>query len=521
MSAALEKNLKLLAESGQISTLKGILHGIEKEGLRVDSQGIISQTDHPVTLGSALTHSHITTDYSEALLEFITPVFKESGEALQFLQELHNYTYQTLGNEELWAASMPCHIRSDDDIPIARYGSSNVGQLKHTYRVGLKHRYGKRMQAIAGIHYNFSMAEAFWPVLQTLQNNTDSLQQFRSAGYFSLIRNFRRYSWLLLYLFGASPALSSSFMAGRTHDLEHWDEDTLYRPYATSLRMSDLGYSNKAQSDLSICFNHLHSYTNSLQKAINTPYPAYHELGIKVDGHYRQLNSNLLQIENEYYSDIRPKRVAHSGEKPIHALQQRGVEYIEVRNTDINPLLPLGIDQPQADFLDLFLITCLLSDPAEISDAECAVIHQNNDRIVNRGREPGLTLTRDNQPISVAAWGALILDDVQKTATLMDKLYRSERFSNTVSAQREKLADPALTPSAQVLAQMQQHGLGYTAFALQQSRRHRQSISATPLAEQQQGYLQQLRVSSLEEQAQIEASDTLDFDSYLAAYLAQ
>ena len=521
MSAALEKNLNLLADSGQTSTLKGILHGIEKEGLRVDPQGSISQTGHPTAVGSALTHSHITTDYSEALLEFITPVFKESGDALQFLQDLHNFTYQKLGDEELWAASMPCDISSDAAIPIARYGTSNVGQLKYTYRVGLEHRYGKMMQAIAGIHYNVSLPETFWPVLQELQGNTDNLQQFRSAGYFSLIRNFRRYSWLLLYLFGASPALSSTFMAGRDHDLDTWDAHTLYRPYATSLRMSDLGYSNKAQAELNICFNHLNTYTDSLQRAINTPYPAYHNLGIKVDGQYRQLNSNLLQIENEYYSDIRPKRVAHSGEKPIHALQERGVEYIEVRNTDINPLLPLGIDQQQADFLDVFLVTCLLSDPAEISDEECQLISQNNDLVVNRGRKPGLRLTLHEQPITVADWGNIILDDVQKTAAVLDKVYLSERFTQAVEAQRDKLTDPSLTPSAQILARMQQQGLGYEAFALQQSRLHRQAITASRLSQEQQDYLQQMSASSMEEQARIEASDTLDFDDYLADYLAQ
>lgn len=521
MSAALEQNLKLLADSGQANALKGILHGIEKEGLRVDPNGAISQTGHPQPLGSALSHSHITTDYSEALLEFITPVFKESGDALNFLRQLHNFTYQKLGQEELWNASMPCSIASEDAIQIARYGSSNVGQLKYIYRVGLEHRYGKMMQAIAGIHYNFSLPEGLWPVLQQLQNNDDSQQQFRSDGYFGLIRNFRRYSWLLLYLFGASPALSNSFLCGREHDLEQWDENTLYRPYATSLRMSDLGYSNKAQAELNICFNHLDTYIKTLTQAINTPYPAYEALGVKTEQGYRQLNSNVLQIENEYYSDIRPKRVALSGEKPVHALLERGVEYIEVRNTDINPLLPLGIDQQQADFLDAFLVTCLLSDPSEVSTEECDLINQNNDLVVNRGREPGLTLTRQDKQISVKAWGNLILDDVIKTATLMDQLDSSDRYSSAVQAQRTKLADPSLTPSAQILALMKQQNLSYEAFILQQSRQHRDTISKTALPQEQQTYLEQLSISSMEDQAQIELADHQDFDSYLQDYLAQ
>ena len=521
MSATLEQNLKLLTESGQILALEGILHGIEKEGLRVDPQGSISQTGHPVALGSALTHSHITTDYSEALLEFITPVFKESGDALKFLEQLHSYTFQNLGEEQLWAASMPCEISNDDAIQIARYGSSNVGRLKYIYRIGLEHRYGKMMQAIAGIHYNFSLPETLWPVLQELQGNKDDLQQFRSSGYFTLIRNFRRYSWLLLYLFGASPALSSSFMGGREHDLEQWDTKTLYRPYATSLRMSDLGYSNKAQADLNICFNHLDTYIQTLTQAINTPYPAYEQLGVKTESGYKQLNSNVLQIENEYYSDIRPKRVALSGEKPVHALTDRGVEYIEVRNTDINPMLPLGIDQQQADFLDAFLVTCLLSDTSEVSTHECDLINQNNNLVVNRGREPGLTLTRDDCQISVPEWGAMILEDVTKAAALLDQISGDNRHTAAVAAQQQKLNNPSLTPSAQILAEMKNSGLGYEAFILQQSKLHRENLSNSDIETQQQSYLEQMSISSMEEQVQIELADNQDFDTYLADYLAQ
>ena len=521
MSATLEQNLKLLTESGQILALEGILHGIEKEGLRVNPQGSISQTGHPSALGSALTHSHITTDYSEALLEFITPVFKESGDALKFLEQLHNYTFQNLGEEQLWAASMPCEIANDDAIQIARYGSSNVGRLKYIYRIGLEHRYGKMMQAIAGIHYNFSLPETLWPVLQELQGNKDDLQQFRSSGYFTLIRNFRRYSWLLLYLFGASPALSSSFMGGREHDLEQWDAKTLYRPYATSLRMSDLGYSNKAQADLNICFNHLDTYIQTLTQAINTPYPAYEQLGVKTESGYKQLNSNVLQIENEYYSDIRPKRVALSGEKPVHALTDRGVEYIEVRNTDINPMLPLGIDQQQADFLDAFLVTCLLSDTSEVSTHECDLINQNNNLVGNRGREPGLTLTRDDHQISVPEWGAMILEDVTKAAALLDQISGDNRHTEAVTAQQQKLNNPSLTPSAQILAEMKNAGLGYEAFILQQSKLHRESLSNSDIETQQQSYLEQMSISSMEEQVQIELADNQDFDTYLADYLAQ
>lgn len=521
MLATLEKHLNLLINAGEAGLLTRLGHGIEKEGLRVDATGHLVQSDHPRALGSALTHPRITTDYSEALLELITPVSATPQQALEQLANLHRYCYTHLGDELLWAASMPCEIPSERDIRIAEYGSSNVGRLKHIYRVGLQHRYGKMMQTIAGIHYNFSLPEAFWPVYQQLQGVDTEISAFRSAGYFKLVRNFRRYSWLLLYLFGASPMLSRSFMQGRPHQLETLEPDTLYLPHATSLRMSDLGYSNRAQSSLNICFNHLDTYAQSLNRAIRTPHEPYEEIGVKVDGEYRQLNTNILQIENEYYSDIRPKRVAQSGEKPVHALMARGVEYIEVRNTDIDPLKPLGIDLEEALFMDCFLVTCLLCSEELISDEECRRIATNHDRIVTRGREPGLKLACPQGEYTVAERGKMILDQVRLTAEVMDASQGGEHFRRAVDAQYARLEAPELTPSAQVLAAVQASGASYTDWALEQSRKHRESLLATPLDGEIQRRLEEMGHRSLQEQAELEAQDAPPFDRFLADYLAQ
>ncbi|MCP4597326.1 glutamate--cysteine ligase [Neptuniibacter sp.] len=520
MSTTLEQTLNWLEQEGHAELLTQLQHGIEKEGLRVDTQCKLSEKPHPEALGSALTHEHITTDYSEALLEFITPVFERSSDALEFLAELHRYTYQKLDGEQIWPASMPCVLPEEEDIPIAYYGDSNVGKMKYIYRVGLENRYGKMMQTIAGIHYNFSLPENFWPVYQRLSKDNGSLQDFRSASYFSLIRNFRRYSWLLMYLFGASPALCSSFLKDREHNLETLSEGTLYLPYATSLRMSDLGYSNKAQASLNICFNHLNTYASSLNRAIRTPYPAYEEIGVKVNGEYRQLNNNILQIENEYYSDIRPKRVTQSGEKPVHALMARGVEYIEVRNTDINPFLPLGIDQTQADFLDLFLLTCLLMEEREISMEECDQISENHQRVVTRGREPGLTLICNDEEVSLQTWGQQILDQIRSTAALLDKLSGNSQFTDSVDLQQAKLDNSDLTPSAQILQQMQEQKLSHGQFVLQQAEKHMQDLLQQALPPVVKDRLTAMTFNSLEEQRQIEATDETDFDTYLAQYLA-
>lgn len=521
MPATLEKHLDLLVANGQAALLTQLNHGIEKEGLRVDAQGHLAQTDHPRALGSALTHPQITTDYAEALLEFITPVCDSPEQALEHLSKLHRYCFENLGEEELWAASMPCDIASEALIRIAEYGSSNVGQLKHIYRVGLEHRYGKMMQTIAGIHYNFSLPETFWPVYQELIRSPGSSGAFQSAGYFKLIRNFRRYSWLLLYLFGSSPALAAGFLQGHKHQLQQLTADTLYLPYATSLRMSDLGYSNRAQSALNICFNHLDTYASSLSQAIRTPHPEYDKIGIKQNGSYRQLNANVLQIENEYYSDVRPKRVTRSGEKPVQALMARGVEYIEVRSTDINPLLPLGIDLEQARFMDAFLITCLLCSDELVDAVECDRIAANHQRIVTRGREPGLTLACEHGERSVAERGKIILNQVRRTAEVLDSVTTDSSYCRAVDAQYAKLEQPDLTPSAQVLTAIKESGEGYSSWALSQSRRHRATLSAEPLSASERQAFMEASARSLQEQADLEAGDRIGFDEYLAQYLAQ
>ncbi|KAA0876179.1 glutamate--cysteine ligase [Nitrincola tapanii] len=522
MLAKLEQHLNELVQTGQHRLLTQLQHGLEKEGLRVDLQGHLSQKGHPRGLGSALTHSEITTDYSEALLEFITPVFQDPGAMLNHLGDLHRFSYEMMPDELIWAGSMPCHIASEAEIPIAYYGESNVGKLKHIYRVGLQHRYGKMMQTIAGIHYNFSLPEQLWPAYQTLVGQEGDPVAFRSDCYFRMIRNFRRFSWLLLYLFGASPALCQSFLKGREHRLESLSPDTLYLPYATSLRMSDLGYSNRVQSSLNICFNHLSTYTQSLMQAIRTPHPTYEQLGVKVGEAYRQLNTSILQIENEYYSDIRPKRVAESGEKPIHALRTRGVQYIEVRNTDINPLLPLGISSEQMDFMDAFLVTCLLCDDRELSMTECNIIAENQKRVVNLGRAPGLILLDERGgEISRDQLGLDILRQIELTAQVMDEAHGAERFSRAVAAQFEKLKHPALTPSAQVLADLSAAGGSYQEWMLRLSQQHRQTLLREPLCPNLRANLISEAQASLQEQASIEAADTLPFDEFLQRYNQQ
>ena len=519
VKAVLEQQLEQLEARGVHILLRNALYGIEKEGLRVDPNGRLSQAPHPEGLGAALTNSSITTDFSESLLELITPAFKEVESAIKFLSDLHGFTYHHMGQELIWAGSMPCAIEDPDTIPIARYGTSNIGQLKHLYRVGLSHRYGRMMQSIAGIHYNFSFPDDFWLSFQEHQKNSEELHEFRSASYFRMIRNFRRHSWLLLFLFGATPALDDSFLRGASHDLQRLHERTLYLPYATSLRMSDLGYSTRVQADLSICFNHLSTYIASLCKAIRTPYPPYKRIGVKVDGGYRQLSDTILQIENEHYSDVRPKRVARNGERPLQALKNFGVEYVEIRSIDVNPFLPVGIDAEQARFLNIFLVSCLLMDEHVICQKECKMAAENLRKVILEGRRPGLGLTTPDGESTLLEMGRNLLDQMEITACVLDRLNETSLYRSAVDAQREKLEDPSLTPSAKLLQTLGENGMNYTEWILQKSGEHRKELAVLPPESDSFKKLKQQAAASRNLQHQWENDARLSFEQFLGEFL--
>ncbi|MEK1939579.1 MAG: glutamate--cysteine ligase [Pseudomonas sp.] len=520
MSDLLSRRLALLSQPAHLNLLTQCLHGIERECLRVDSQGQLALTPHPIALGSALTHPQITTDYSESLLEFITPAEADPAETLADLEAIHRFAYSKLDNEYLWSPSMPCPLPEEEVIPIARYGNSNIGRLKYVYRKGLALRYGKTMQCIAGIHYNFSLPETLWPVLQVAEDDTQSLRDYQSERYIALIRNFRRYSWLLMYLFGASPALDAGFLRGRPHKLQQLDAQSLYLPYATSLRMSDLGYQSNAQAGITPCYNDLASYTDSLRQAVSTPYPAYAEAGTKKDGEWQQLNTNILQIENEYYSNIRPKRVTYSGERPIQALMSRGVQYVEVRCLDINPFLPMGIDLTSARFIDAFVLFCALQDSPELGGGECGGATENFLSVVKEGRKPGLQLRRNGLGIGLQEWANELLEQIGKLSDLLDKSHGGTEHADALAAQRAKVADPALTPSAQVLAALKANNETFAEFSFRQSQAHAEYFRSKPLSAEESATFEESVTQSLDDQAATEAEQSGDFDTFVAAYQA-
>ena len=521
MAGHFEKSLEHFQLAEFPSDWGRVRRGIEKESLRVSPEGNIALSPHPIELGSALTNPYITTDFSEALLEFITPVNESIEDCLQFLDAIHRFTYRHLKNDELlWVCSMPCPTGNLDDIPLAQYGNSNIGRLKTLYRRGLSNRYGGLMQTIAGIHYNFSMPEEFWPAFQRQCQDQGSLQEFRTSRYLHLIRNFHRYSWLLLFLFGASPVTCKCFARDRQHNLQNYDDGTLFLPHATCLRMGDLGYRSEAQKSLFICYNDLPSYVESLNSAMQTPYEAYQEIGRSSGGEPLQMNNNLLQLENEFYSTIRPKRTTEPGERPLSALLRDGIEYVEVRALDLDPFDPIGISARQARFMDAFLLYCLLSESPDCNPAEHKEIGDNLEAVIARGRDPKLELKWRSEPVKLTDWAESLLTGIGHAAVLLDETQASNRHVASLAKQREKVRNPELTPSGKLLHDMRESDKSFYRFAMELSLEHRRHLSSGSIDSKNLALLEAASSVSVERQKEIEASDTLDFSEYLAEWNA-
>lgn len=523
MYQKVQQRLQRLIRLEHTHLLSNSAIGIEKESLRVNHEGSLSQTSHPASLGSALTHPYITTDYSEAMIEFVTPPFNTIPAALNFLRDTQQYVYTHLENEYLWATSMPCVVAGETSIPIADYGSSNTGMMKHIYRRGLGYRYGRVMQVISGVHFNYSFPAEFWSIYAELEGNTRSMQDFISESYMALIRNLQRFGWLIPYLFGASPAICKSFLGNTATSLEEFDETSYYGPYATSLRMGDIGYQNNKENEHGVkaVYDTLTDYIASLSCAIETPCKEYEKIGVVVDGEYRQLNANILQIENEYYSTIRPKQILKGNEKPTLALKRRGVAYVELRSLDVNAFDPLGINQQQLHFLEGFLLFCLLHDSPPISRQERMEIDENELNVAHQGRHPDLRLTRLGERLSLRTWADELCQQMHGVFELLDAGLRDKPYSQALAVQQNRVHDPDLTPSARMLAEMRDCGEGFFHFAQRMSKNHERFFLNLPLSDERQIYFSEAAKKSIEDQKAREAADETDFPEYLRRYFAQ
>jgi len=342
-----------------------------------------------------------------------------------------------------------------------------------------------------------------------------------SDEYFALIRNFRRRSWLLLYLFGASPAVCSSFVAGRPHELTELAPGTHYAPHGTSLRMGRLGYQSDAQTSLRVTYNNLDDYTASLYEALTRPYAPYERIGIRDGDDYRQLSTTLLQIENEFYSSVRPKRRIKRGERPLHALRERGVEYVEVRLMDLDPFAPIGITPAACRFLDVFLLNCLFTDSPHDTPAEILEVRQNQQAVAVRGREPGIRLQRNGASTPFTDWANEILRQCQPLAAQIDETFGGAAYSEACDEMVKRVADANLTPSARVLhAMARNHDNSYVRFALIESTLHKAMLQHLELPREVRERFSRLAAESMQKQRELEGSDDVDFETFRQRYLA-
>ncbi|MGY0398568.1 MAG: glutamate--cysteine ligase [Ostreibacterium sp.] len=497
--------------------------GIEKEGLRYTAGNQLSGKPHPATLGSPLTHEEITTDYAESLLEIVTPAFRSSKDTLAHLCYLHRVLAQD-SDEYMLNGSMPAYISDTESVIIGQYGCSNAGKMRHLYRKGLALRYGKAMQLIAGMHFNYSLCDDLFRYYAEIMGREFN-QTFINERYMNMVRNIRQYAWLTAYLFGHSPAVDQSFFHGQPHQLKSLDDKTLYLPYATSLRMSDIGYQNKTAHLVS--GNTLSQYINDLKTAVLTPNKRYKTLGLHdVTGNYQQINTNLLQIENEYYTVARPKQMIASGEAPVCALADRGIAYVELRTLDINCFERTGISQNQLDFLELFMLFCLFTEAPKLSESAEEESKTNMASTACCGRDPNLVLYNAGKATSVDQWGKEILTEMSLIAESMDKEKYRPHYVSLIERKLQVVANSELTPSALIMRYLRGHETGaamsYHQFITNLSQEHAsisRGLGITPAEKKKIN--REAKLSQEKEKFLVEKSKAVSFEHYLQAYFTQ
>ena len=488
---------------------KAVRQGLEKESIRTDANGNTARTPHPTPLGAPLTHPNITLDFAEPQIEFVTPPFAREQSMRSFLKKLHDWTARHIGKELLWPLSMPPKLPAGGNISFANFGASADARIKHIYREGLKQRYGGAVQTISGIHYNFSLTDSFWKDYARRKGATGDLSMFKDNAYFGLMRNVIRNAPLVAYLFGASPGADKSFFRKTPKNLEKMGFSTYYGQFATSLRLSDFGYRNKNQSTASISYNSLGEYLSDLYRAVTTPSKLWSAIGVFRGKQQIQLNANILQLENEFYTSIRPKqkRHMHSDQSVVCSLACAGVEYVELRVLDIDPYEPAGISVDQLNFLHAFLLTCFLMPSPLFKKGEQQQWEDNQSLVALYGRKPGLTIRNGAREERFTDWSLKALKGIAKIAKELDKAYGTGDYSRVVNLQKDKILHPENTPSARIIRDIKASGKSFAEWGLSLAKNYKSKRLAVRLNEDYNEKMKDIAAASLKEVARIEARD--------------
>ena len=492
--------------------------GFEKESLRV-SKECISTKPHPRSIGSALTNRYITTDFSEAQLELVTPPHEDKKDAMQFLDDIHHFISHKIEDEIIWPFSMPLDIGSDEDILIASYGKSNLARFKEIYRNGLSERYGKMMQAISGLHYNYSVPESIWE--SEFFNNKDiDPKKTRSAAYFNMMRNVYRMNWLVLYLFGASPVITKNFLAQDSDPFKKLDKKTLYLPFATSLRMSNYGYQNARRKKIEVSINSMDQYISDLRSATNTTHHEFRNIQTENSNFQAQINENILQIDDEYYAIARAKSKIISDQRTTSKLKQGGVDFIELRSLDIDPFSRIGIKEETALFVEILLTYCFIKQGQLFSSEEIDNINHNDLLVAKMGRKPNLELIRDGKKISLSDWGNQIMENLYPIAAILD--CEGAKYSVAIDNAKEKINNPDQTLSAQMLELLSSNNTSFLELGMSIGQEHKNYfLESEKSTNQSWDLLDKETRESIAKQEALEKNDSLSFESYLEDYFKQ
>ncbi|MHC5225404.1 glutamate--cysteine ligase [Ignatzschineria sp. LJL83] len=510
LQSRLQHNLELLGKHQ--AKIADVNIGLERETLRINPEtGHLSDQDHPESIGSALTHKHITTDFAECMLEFVTSPHSSPDKALEELRSIQKFTLNKLNNEIFWPNSMPPAIDSEDEIVIGKYGSSNDARMKSLYRKGLSVRYGKMMQVISGIHYNFSLEDHVFKAFQDGINNNDTLSAFKTDRYLHACRNVSRYGFVIPYFLGASPVMDKSFLAGKENPFSSLNDEDSYLPEGESLRLSDIGYgNNKCHFDVS--FNSIQEFTKNIQFAISTPCNIFSQIPVQENGIYNQINNHILQIENEYYASIRPKQIMQKGENFLTALNKRGIEYIELRSVDINPLIAEGIDIDSMRFIQLFLTASVLTDAENLSQKE----YEHNQKNLKIVAKSGLDL---DQSFTVEGEESTLKEALLSALHWLDPIAKilGSPYEKSLSLMKDRVSHPELLPASEVLKALKTSNQTYQSFFLAKAKTL-YSSEYSALDSSNQAALESLTEQSLAKRDEIEAAPQIPFAEYLENY---
>lgn len=431
--------------------------GLEKESQRVTASGELALTDHPAAFGNKLMNPHITVDFAESQMELITSPLATIEGAFEEMNQLQRYAEAELEEELLWPLSMPPKLPAEESIPLARFGPSEEGREKEIYRTGLSLRYGKKMQMVSGIHYNFSFGDRMLTYLHSHFGEGKNMRAFTDGLYTAMSRNFLRNRWLLIYLFGASPSIDSTYYSVMCQELkrvawccpDYCSPIVSYEKYAVSLRVSRFGYSRAAQGNSMLIFNSLQDYTRGIRKL---------------------LSNNILQKESEFYSSIRLKQVTEKDESQLDALEKRGVKYVEVRILDLNPFHKTGMDLDQLYFLQVFMLYCLMEDSGMISEAEDQLMNRNHHLVSLSGRKLNLKLypTKES-PVRLQEWAEEIFSQLRSIASVMDMSDSGNKYQDSVELQYKNVLDPSRLPSARIHKETMKYRESFLEFGIRRA----------------------------------------------------